>query len=107
MQRPVLRDTIIEVTAVAGPVRRLQLRLASGGTLTAAAVIYAAAVADAARPHWWQAAAQVAADTALEGGAKTLQLAADVSLPDLDLAGAGKNICIVEIKGDLVHNLVL
>ena len=89
MQRQVLRDTVNEVSAVAGPERRLQLRLASGGTLTAAAVIYAAATGEAARPHWWQAAAQAAADCTPEGGAGTLQLAADVSLPGLDLAGAG------------------
>lgn len=85
MQRPVLRDTVAELSAVAGPERRVQLRLASGKTLTAAAVVYAAAAGKAARPGWWQAAAEAATECPPAGG--TLQLAADVSLPELDLAG--------------------
>lgn len=86
MQRPVLKDTVVEVSAAAGPEHRVLLRLASGRSLTSAAVVYSAASSKAVRPHWWQAAAQAVADCAATAGG-TLQLAADVSLPELALEG--------------------
>ena len=90
MRQPVLQDTVVEVTAVTGPQQRVQLRLASGGSLTAEAVVYAASGGEAARPHWWQEAAHTATQDSPVGAAESLQLASDCRLPDLDLTGTGR-----------------
>lgn len=61
------------------------MQLASGRTPTAAAVVYAAASGVTERPEWWEKAV-----TSCKGSDQlrdTVQLAAEVRLPDLDLTG--------------------
>jgi len=85
MQRPVFKDTVLDISPTEGVQGRLQLQLASGGTLTAAAVVYATARSVTERPEWWEKAV-----TSCKGSDQirdTLQLAAEVRLPDLDLTG--------------------
>ena len=85
MQRPVLKDTVLGITPVKGSAGGMQLQLASGMIVTAGAVVYAAAGGKLKRSEWWDSA--VASSNVSDHTKGTLQMAYEVRLPDLDLAG--------------------